>query len=206
MRGRGLISFDFKEVAALVADGGRLLLILTSRAVQSAAELAATSGLAPTEVVRQLQQLTEEGFIVAADDAGVRVYQLSPKRGQPTEPDLPQRILLVENELILREMMVTLLEAEGYAVIACAAPLAATTLLERVTFDLVITDGFSHQASGVFANTADVLHSAGVTPVALFSAHTLELDAAQAAGFRDLITKPFDMDTLVRQIRLLLGH
>jgi hypothetical protein len=43
MRGRGLISFDFKGVAALVANGGRLLLILTSRAVQSAAELAATS-------------------------------------------------------------------------------------------------------------------------------------------------------------------
>lgn len=70
----------------------------------------------------------------------------------------------------------------------------------------MITDGFSNRISGVFANTADVLHSAGVTPVALFSAHILELDTAQAAGFRDLITKPFEIDRLVRQIRLLLGR
>ena len=57
----------------------------------------------------------------------------------------------------------------------------------------------------MFVNTADLIRSAGVTPVALFSAHTLDLEVARAAGFRDLITKPFDLDALVRQVKVLLS-
>ena len=39
----------------------------------------------------------------------------------------------------------------------------------------------------------------------LFSAHTIEVDEARAAGFRDLITKPFGIEVLERQVRALLG-
>jgi DNA-binding response OmpR family regulator len=70
---------------------------------------------------------------------------------------------------------------------------------------LVITDGFSTEPGTVFVNTADLIRGAGVTPVALFSAHRLDRERAQAAGFRDLITKPFDLDTLVRQVKVLLA-
>jgi DNA-binding response OmpR family regulator len=79
------------------------------------------------------------------------------------------------------------------------------SLLDRLSFDLVITDGFSTEPGTVFVNTADLIRSAGVTPVALFSAHRLDRERAQAAGFRDLITKPFDLDTLVRQVKSLLA-
>ena len=102
-------------------------------------------------------------------------------------------------------MVVTVLEDEGYAVVVCLTPLHAMSLLDRVGFDLVITDGFSSVPGAVFVNTADLIRSAGVTPVALFSAHTLDPELARAAGFPDLITKPFDLDTLVRQVKLLLG-
>jgi hypothetical protein len=34
---------------------------------------------------------------------------------------------------------------------------------------------------------------------------TLDLGPSRAAGFRDLITKPFDLDTLARQVKVLLG-
>jgi DNA-binding response OmpR family regulator len=106
---------------------------------------------------------------------------------------------------MISEVVVTVLEDEGYAVVTCLTPLHAMALLQRVTFDLVITDGFSRTPGAVFVNTADVIRSAGVTPVALFSAHTLDVELARAAGFRDLITKPFDVDTLVRQVKVLLG-
>jgi hypothetical protein len=79
------------------------------------------------------------------------------------------------------------------------------TLLDRLSFDLVITDGFSRAPAAVFVNTADLIRSAGVTPVALFSAHRLDRERAQAAGFRDLITKPFYHDTMVRQVKSLLA-
>ena len=50
------------------------------------------------------------------------------------------------------------------------------------------SDGSVHSAP-VLVNTADVVRSAGLTPVILFSAHTYNLDVARAAGFRDLIMK-----------------
>ena len=190
----------------MATNGGRLLLILTSRDAQSAAQLARASGLSPAETLRRLRGLLAEGFIVAGDDTDVRVYRLTPKGAQLDAADVRPHILLVEDDLVLREMVVGLLEDEGYAVIASAVPVDAAALLRRVSFDLVITDGFSKASAAVFTSTHAVLQGAGVTPVALFSAHTLELEQARAAGFRDLITKPFDLDTLLQQIRALLGR
>jgi CheY-like chemotaxis protein len=82
----------------------------------------------------------------------------------------------------------------------------ARSLLDQGGFDLVNTDGFSTLPGSTFATTADVVRSAGPIPVALFSAHTHDLDVAKAAGFRDLITKPFSLDTLAHQVKVLLDH
>jgi CheY-like chemotaxis protein len=190
----------------MAVDRGRLLLILVSRDVQTAAQLAADSGRSPAETLRQLEHLTEQGFIVVGHpDAGPAVYRLARKDARAEETDAARHLLLVEDDLALRDIVVTVLEDEGYAVIGAEIPIDAITLLEHATFDLVLTDGFSKTAAAVFASTADVLRAAGATPVALFSAHTVELEAARAAGFRDLITKPFRIETLERQVRVLLG-
>jgi DNA-binding response OmpR family regulator len=80
------------------------------------------------------------------------------------------------------------------------------SLLDQGSFDLVITDGFSRLARTMFSTTAELVRHAGPTPVALFSAHTHDPGVARAAGFRDLITKPFDLDTLVHQVKMLLDR
>jgi hypothetical protein len=49
----------------------------------------------------------------------------------------------------------------------------------------------------MLTTASDVLQAAAATPVALFSAHRVELDEVQAAGFRTLIQKPFDIIELV---------
>ena len=121
-------------------------------------------------------------------------------------PVLPGLILLVEDDASIRDLVVEVLEDAGYTVTASATPMEATRLLDQVGFDLVITDGFSILPSSSFVNTADVVRSAGPTPVALFSAHTHDLDVAKAAGFSDLIAKPFNLDTLVHQVKVLLDH
>ena len=121
-------------------------------------------------------------------------------------PVLPGHILLVEDDASIRALVVEVLEQEGYTVTASVTPMEATRLLDQGGFDLVITDGFSTLPESTFANTADVVRSAGPIPVALFSAHTHDLDVAKAAGFRDLITKPFGLDTLVHQVKVLLDH
>jgi CheY-like chemotaxis protein len=167
----------------MVTTGGQLLLILTSRDARTAAQLAQASGLSAADTLRQLQQLLDEGFVVVGDDTDVRVYRLTPKRVQADAPDLHPHVLLVEDDLVVRELVTEVLEEAGYAVIAATVPVDAVALLERLSFDLVITDGFSKQASAIFTRTHDVLQEARVTPVALFSAHTLELEQARAAGF-----------------------
>ena len=157
------------------------------------------------DTLRSLERLVDQGFLVVGDQSGTAVYQLRPKADPSSVSDLPERILLIEDDVSISELVVEVLEDEGYAVVVCLTPPQAMALLDRVTFDLAITDGFSSVPGAVFVNTADVIRSAGITPVALFSAHELDLQRARAAGFGDLITKPFDLDTLVRQVKVLLA-
>jgi two-component system response regulator VicR len=193
--------------ASPAASGGAVLLLLASRDAQSVAQLTAASALSPAETVQQLHRLTEQGFIIASspDAAGVSIYRLNPKGVRTDALDPHRRILVVDDADALRRLMQVILEAEGYIVIATAVQADAVTLLQEVTFDLVITDSFSAAPSGAFIHSADLLAAAGATPVALFSAHRMKVAAAQAAGFRVLISKPFDIDELVCQVRTLLA-
>src|SRR6478752_4637688 len=154
-----------------VVDGGRLLLILAGRDLQNAAQLATASGLGPTETALQLERLVDQGFIIAAHPAaGVVVYHLKPKAARLDELDPNQRILMVESDVELGELVSLILEDEGYAIIAAHAPTDAVALLSQVMFDLVLTDGFSKTAGAVLAKVADLRDAAGVTPVVLFTA------------------------------------
>jgi len=185
-----------------------VLLLVASRDPQSAAQLAATSGLSTAETLRQIHRLAEQGFVVAGslDDAGMGAYRLNPK-GTRTESTNPhQRTLVVDDADALRNLMQVILESAGYTVVVTAVETDAVTLLQEVAFDLVISDSFSRQPSGGYASATDVLDAAEATPVTLFSAHRLELEAAKAAGFADLIKKPFDLDVLERQVRALLAR
>ena len=188
------------------ANGGRVLLVLTSHGAQSAAQLTAASGLSAAETIRQLHSLREHGFIIASspDAEGVSIYRLNPKGVRTEELDPHQRILVVDDADALRRLMQIILEDEGYVVTATAVQADAIALLREVAFDLVITDSFSKHPSGASINTAELIAAAEATPVALFSAHRMELEPAQAAGFRDLITKPFDIEELVQHVRTLL--
>ena len=189
----------------MVLNGGRLLLLLASRDVQCATQLAMDGNLDLAETLRRLQSLVDEGFVVAFDDAhGMTVYRLSPRDACPETTAPHRRLLVVENDAMLRDVVVKVLEHEGYAIIAVSRPADAVTLLGQVAFDLVITDGFSSTPESATFSSIDVLESAGTTPVALFTAHRVELDAAQAAGFRDVIAKPFGIELLWRQVGALL--
>lgn len=129
-------------------------------------------------------------------------YRLNPKGAGTDAPPQPC-ILLIDDDLSIQELMTAILEAEGYAVILARAPADAEALFREVAFDLVIPDAFSPLPAAVMANTASIL-AAGSVPVALFTAHRIELDAALAAGFSDLISKPFHLATLERQLRAIL--
>ena len=194
------------EAATMAIERGRLLLILVSHDAQTVAQLTADSSLSPAETLRQLRHLTDQGFVVVGHpDAGPAVYRLALQGASVEQTDAQRRVLIVEDDLALVNLVVLVLEDEDYAVVAVDVPVDAVTLLEHVAFNLVITDGFGRTQAAVLANTADVLRGARAAPVVLFSAHTIDVEEARAGGFRDLITKPFGIEALARQVRALLN-
>jgi CheY-like chemotaxis protein len=182
----------------MATDRGRLILILASEDVQTAKQLATASTLSLAETTRQLEALITQGFIIATD-AGPEpaLYRLRPKGAPAAALESHQRVLVLDDDATCLELMVEILDDEGYAVIAATTPADGVALLQHTTFDLVITDGFSSHPSAMLTTATDVLQAAAATPVALFSAHRVELDEVQAAGFRTLIQKPFDINELV---------
>src|SRR5947199_10434578 len=107
----------------MATEGGRLILLLASRDVQTAKQLAEASTLSLAETTRQLERLTTQGFIIASSTEGEPlVYRLRPRdlAAEALEPH--QRVLALDDDAALLELVVTVLEDEGYAVVAAATP------------------------------------------------------------------------------------
>src|SRR5689334_19949625 len=72
-----------------------------------------------------------------------------------------RRILLVEDDAVLRTLVRTILDEDGYAVTETAVPSQAAAILRQSTFDLVLTDGFLVAPSTERMGAADLLREAG---------------------------------------------
>jgi CheY-like chemotaxis protein len=114
------------------------------------------------------------------------------------------RLLLVEDRSDIAAIVRDVLEIEGYALVSVAKPAEAASRLRADVFDLVLTDGLSSDRARAWQNALAVLRMAGRTPVALFTAHAVDEEAARAAGFLAVIRKPFDVDALANCVRTLL--
>lgn len=121
-------------------------------------------------------------------------------------PDLPKRILLVEDEPELREILRLLFADEAdYELVEATSIEGGVAALSGQPFQLILADGFSLTPAGVLGATAALREAAGKTPVVLLTAHAIVPDEALAAGFAAVISKPFDLDTLLGQVRALLS-
>jgi CheY-like chemotaxis protein len=134
---------DPQDLLEGACNGGRLLLILISSDVQSAAQLAQASQLTPVQTLRQLEHLVDQGLIIADDEA--RIASISSRRWARGRKRWTacRRVLVVEDDLALRQLFVEMLDQEGYAVIGAGTLIEATTLLTHISFDPAITDAFS---------------------------------------------------------------
>jgi CheY-like chemotaxis protein len=115
------------------------------------------------------------------------------------------RILVVDDEPPLRDLLAECLAEEGHTVLTTADGLAALDLLAKHTMDLVLTDVMMPRLDGFGLvrqlRAAPRLRS---IPVILMSAV-----ANQAAPDLDevsVLTKPFDLDTLLRTVEAGLGN
>ena len=114
------------------------------------------------------------------------------------------KILIVEDEPSLREVVGLYLKRAGYAVTALGDGQAALEWLARETADLVVLDVMLPGVDGL--EIARWLRARGDTPVILLTARRAEADriAGLELGADDYVVKPFSPAELVSRVRAVL--
>jgi two-component system response regulator AtoC len=117
------------------------------------------------------------------------------------------KILVVDDDTAMREMMALALRKEGFEVHLAASADEARQSVESVAFDLIVTDIYLGDGTGL--DLLELCHEACPdAKVILVTAHgTVETAAsARRLGVFDYIAKPFEVASLVERVRAALHH
>ena len=112
----------------------------------------------------------------------------------PSLPPRRPRILVVDDEREITVLLAEIFADEGFHLTTVTSIEQACRVLAEQRFDLVLADSFALHAAQTLPTTGPIRQAAGTTPVVLFTAHAIEREEALAAGFRDVIAKPFDLE------------
>ena len=118
-----------------------------------------------------------------------------------------QRILVVEDEQSLLEMIAFNLELEGYEVRTVANGRKAQELANDLAqFDLVILDVMLPEVSGL--DVCRTFRAVSNVPILFLSAKGTTIDriAGLKLGANDYLPKPFDLEELLLRVRVLVGN
>lgn len=118
-----------------------------------------------------------------------------------------QRILVVEDEQSLLEMIAFNLELEGYEVRTVANGRKAQELANDLAqFDLVILDVMLPEVSGL--DVCRTFRAVSKVPILFLSAKGTTIDriAGLKLGANDYLPKPFDLEELLLRVRVLVGN
>ena len=117
-----------------------------------------------------------------------------------------QRILIVDDEPALREILAAILADEGYAVQTAADGRSALDLIGAAPPDLVITDISMPRLDG-WGLLAQVRQDDPTLPVLLISAlrPTLMGRTLPTSNHTAFLAKPFDLDVLLERITRLIA-
>jgi DNA-binding NtrC family response regulator len=134
----------------------------------------------------------------------------SPIRKPKTENRKPladAAILVVDDELLIRETLVEFLSQEGFSVVACSSGEEALELAEGRRFDIVLCDVHLPGLNGL--ELLDRLQRISPeTFVLLITAYATVESAVEAfqRGAHDYLMKPILLDEVLSKIRRLLAH
>lgn len=116
------------------------------------------------------------------------------------------KILVVEDETNIRNLVTTMLDNAGYQVIMADCLLLAKTMFSSYIPDLIILDLGLHDMDGM--NLINIVRKDSLTPIIVLSARTNEKDKINALdrGANDYITKPFSSGELLARVRVALRN
>ena len=114
------------------------------------------------------------------------------------------RILIVDDEAMIRALLTEVLSQEGYDVVTAEDGQEAVSILERGGIDLVLTDMVMPRGSGLEVLEAARRYDPRL-PVLVMTGFPSIDDAADLArmGVGDYISKPFDLEVIKE---LVLKH
>ena len=115
-----------------------------------------------------------------------------------------KRILIVEDEPDIQELLCAYLRDAGYETAAVGDGVAALSLFQEQSFDLVLLDIMLPKIDGF--GVCEVIRRQSQVPVLMLTA--LDGEEQQLRGFGldidDYVTKPFSMPVLLEKIRVIL--
>ena len=116
------------------------------------------------------------------------------------------KILLVEDEANIRNLVATVLDNAGYHTIVASSCLSAKTMYSSYVPDLIILDLGLPDADGL--TFLDFVRKDSLTPVIVLSARTNESDKITSLdrGANDYVTKPFSSGELLARVRATLRN
>jgi DNA-binding response OmpR family regulator len=119
----------------------------------------------------------------------------------------PATILVVDDEVRVRDMLLELLAPEGYKIITADDGKEAMDIVLKSKPDLILLDIRMPRLDGItFCKALRLDREARTIPVIIVTAFNTRdrLEEAMAAGADDFIGKPFDVTELKIRIRAML--
>ena len=121
----------------------------------------------------------------------------------PIQPSVSHRVLLVDDDDAVRDMMNATLESKGFEVVAVASVPDALKLIATETFDVLITDLHMPAAGDGFTVVSAMRHSQPHALTLLVSGYP-DVQSAMAAILLEadeIIVKPFEVGRLAELVR-----
>src|SRR6195256_4381701 len=127
--------------------------------------------------------------------------------GSPTDAEKPRRVLIAEDEALIRMDLAEMLREEGYEVVGEAGDgQEAVDLAESLSPDLVIMDVKMPRRDGIDA--ASEIAAKRIAPIVILTAFSQRdlVERARDAGAMAYLVKPFSISDLVPAVELAVSR
>lgn len=127
--------------------------------------------------------------------------------GSPTDAPTPRRVLIAEDEALIRMDLAEMLRDEGYEIVGEAGDgQEAVELAEALKPDLVIMDVKMPRRDGIDA--ASEIASKRIAPIVILTAFSQRdlVEKARDAGAMAYLVKPFNVNDLIPAIEVAVSR